>query len=79
MRRYSFLLIGGSALVALVAVLKLGGLPQIQFLVILCLTFVYLAWAIGYHFLDKSLKLEILLEYILTALLALVVAYGMLL
>lgn len=77
--KYNFLLILGLALAALVAILKLGGLPQIQFLIVLSLVFSYLAWAVGYHLLDKSLTLEVSLEYILTALLALVVAYGTLL
>lgn len=76
LHKYNFLLVLVLALVTLVGVVKLQCLPQVQFLLVLCLTFFYLTWALLYHKLDKTLTLEVMLEYILTALLALVVAYG---
>ena len=76
--RFNALIILLAAAAALLTVLKLQTFPQMQFLVVLVLVFFYLTWAITYHLLDKSLTLEVMLEYILTALLALVVAYGVL-
>lgn len=67
------------ALIALVGVLKLKDFPQIQFLIITLLIFFYLAWALLYHLKDRSLSLEVMLEYILTALLGLICFYGILL
>lgn len=77
--KYNLILVIVLALTSLVAIVRLQGLPQVQFLVVLCLVFSYLTWALLYHKLDKTLTLEVMLEYILTALLALVVAYGALL
>ncbi len=71
-------MIGGAALVALVGILKLQSQPQAQFSVLLALVLLYLAWALIHHILDKSLTLEVSLEYILTALLALIFFYGVL-
>ena len=77
--RFNLSFILGLALLTGIIVVKLQGLPQVQFLVTLCLVFAYLAWALLYHKLDKTLTLEVMLEYILTALLAVIVAYGALL
>lgn len=77
--KFNFLIIFGLALASFLTIIRLSGSPQIQFLIVLCLVFFYLLWAISYHLLDKSLTLEVAIEYILTALLALVVAYGVLL
>lgn len=63
---------------ALVGILKLQSQPQAQFSVLLALVLLYLAWALIHHILDKSLTLEVSLEYILTALLALIFFYGVL-
>jgi hypothetical protein len=59
-------------------ILQFKTTPAIQFFIITFLAIVYLAWASIYHLLDKSLNLEVMLEYILTALLVLVVFYGFL-
>ena len=79
LHRYNFLIIFGPALLVLITVLKTTTLPGVQFLLILSLIFFYLSWALVYHFIDKSLNLEVILEYILTALLSIVVLYGVLL
>lgn len=67
-----------SAFVALVAVLKFNNLPIIQFQILVSLVLFYLIWALFHHSLDKSLTLEVGLEYILTASLALIFFYGLL-
>lgn len=77
--KYNLVFILCLAVIAVIIVLKLQGFPQIQFLVTLVLSFIYLGWALLYHKLDKTLTLEVMLEYILTALLAIVVSYGALL
>lgn len=77
--KYNLLVIIGLSAATLLAVLKFNNLAQIQFLLLLSLIFFYLSWALIYHFLDKSLTLEVMLEYILTSLLAIVVLYGVLL
>ena len=79
LHRYNFLIIFGPVLLVLITVLKTTTLPGVQFLLILSLIFFYLSWALVYHFIDKSLNLEVILEYILTALLSIVVLYGVLL
>ena len=79
LHRYNFFIIFGFALATMFAVLNVTTLPQVQFLLILSLIFFYLSWALVYHFIDKSLSLEVILEYILTALLSIVVLYGVLL
>lgn len=78
-RKHNILVLIGAALVALVSILRLQGSPSVQFEVLALLVLFYLSWALLYHFLDKSLKLEVMIEYILTALLALVILYGVLL
>ena len=79
LHKHNFLIIAVAAFSAFILVFKLQGTPAIQYFVLALLICFYLAWAIIYHFFDKSLKLEIMIEYILTALLALVILYGVLL
>lgn len=79
LHQYNFFLIIGSSLIAIFTVIKFSMLPQLQFLIVLTLIFFYLGWALIYHLVDKSLNLEVTLEYVLTALLAVVVLYGILL
>jgi hypothetical protein len=66
------------SIAAIFGTLKYQFLPEIQFTILGSLILVYLLWAFVYHKLDKTLNLEIMLEYILTALLALVILYGLL-
>ncbi len=79
LHKHTIILLGAAALSTLVFVFKLQGLPNLQFVAFSTLISFYLIWAIFYHHVDKSLKLEVVLEYILTALLALVILYGVLL
>ena len=50
----------------------------VQFQILVMLSVLYLGWALLHHNLDKSLTLEIIIEYVLTALLAMVILYGVL-
>ena len=77
--KHNFLIIFIAALAGFISVFRLQGTPMLQFFVLVVLISFYLFWATLYHFFDKSLKLEIMIEYILTALLALVILYGVLL
>lgn len=77
--KYNILVLIVAAAVATVAVIKFQFLPQIQFAIMTALVIFYLFWALLHHHFDKSLKLEIMIEYILTAALALVFFYGLIL
>ena len=79
LHRHNILVLVVAAFLAIIAVFKLQGLPSLQFSIFSGLIAFYLFWAIFYHHFDKSLKLEVVLEYILTALLALIILYGVLL
>lgn len=79
LHRFNLLIILFAAFFSILGLLKFSTIPQVQFLIVLSLIFFYLAWALMYHLLDKSLTLEVTLEYVLTALLAVVVLYGVLL
>lgn len=77
--KHNFLIIGAAAVAALILVYRFQGSPAVQYLSLSILIAFYLFWAIIFHFYDKSLKLEVMVEYILTASLALVILYGVLL
>ena len=79
LQKYNFLLILAAAFFALVGILTFGQMYTVKLLIISILIILYLFWALLHHFLDKTLNLEIVLEYILTAALALVVLYGLVL
>lgn len=79
LHRHNIIVLVMAATLSLVAVFKLQGFPSLQFSIFSALIVFYLFWAIFYHHIDKSLKFEVMLEYILTALLALVILYGVLL
>lgn len=65
-------------LAALVGVLQFRNIPLAQFQTLVVLSFLYLGWAIIHHYLDRTLNLEVTIEYMLTALLAIVILYGIL-
>lgn len=79
LRRHNILVLLGAALVATFSIFSLHGVPGVQFLILAILILFYLVWAFVFHYIDKSLQLEVVLEYILTAMLALVILYGVLL
>lgn len=78
LHKHTHLVVLVSAVAALWAVIKFSTQPQLQFMILTCLVLLYLSWAILFHLKDKSLTLEVMLEYILTATLALVFFYGIL-
>lgn len=79
LHRHNIWVLIGAALITGISMFSLHGVPSVQFLILATLILFYLGWALTFHYMDKSLKLEVVLEYILTALLALVVLYGVLL
>ena len=79
LQKFNLFIIALGAVITLLVVLKLQYLPQVQFLVMTIMIMFYLLWALAHHFIDKSLTLEIVIEYVLTALLALIILYGILL
>ncbi len=65
-----------SAAIVGVALLKL---PVWQPVIFIGLVLFYLLWALLHHFTEKSLTLEVALEYILTAVFALIFFLGLML
>lgn len=51
--------------------------PQTQFQILTAASFLYLSTAILHHYKDKTLTLEIAIEYVLIAALALIVLQGL--
>lgn len=76
LQKYSPFFILLSSILAFSAVLKFQGFPNLQFVILTILSIIYLSFALIHHFLDKSLTLEIMLEYVLIVLLAMVILYG---
>ena len=62
--------------ISLIFVIKFANAPRVQFQILTALAILYLSWAFFHHTLDKTLKLEIVIEYVLTALLAIIILYG---
>lgn len=52
--------------------------PNLLFIVMLGAASIYLAWAAIFHKIDKSLTLPIFIEYLLTAVLVLILLMGVL-
>lgn len=78
MKKYHVIIFIILALAGLIGILIFRNNPSYQMLILATLVTSYLAWALNYHRLDKSLNLEVMLEYILTALLVLIIFYGIL-
>lgn len=51
--------------------------PKMQFIVFMTAALLYLAAALLHHFKEKSLTLEVIIEYILIAALALIILQGL--
>lgn len=66
-------------IVTIFALFKLAYNPGLQFSILAGIVFLYLGWAIFYHHIDKTIRLEIVIEYVLTAALALTFIYGIIL
>lgn len=63
---------------AIYLIFKNRNSPNLLFIVMLGAASIYLAWAVIYHKIDKSLTLPIFLEYLLTAVLVLILLMGIL-
>lgn len=59
-------------LVSLSLIFNFKELPTTLILILVSASFIYLSWAMTHHFFDKSLTVEVTLEYVLTATLALI-------
>lgn len=70
------LTLGFIVLSSLLLVLKFQYSVNLQLRIIIVLILSYLIWAFLYHLHDKSLTKNIMIEYILTAALALVIITG---
>ncbi len=66
-------------LLSTVWIWKQRSYPLLQFSTLIVAAAAYLIWAAIHHKLDKSLTLEVYLEYLLTAILALILLMGVLL
>lgn len=64
---------------ALILILKVRFSPQLELTILVSATILYLAWALAYHHFDKSLTLDVFMEYVLIAILALILLLGVLL
>ncbi len=78
LQKYHVLIFVSASIAALIGILIFRNNSNYQLLIVTALVIGYLAWALNYHRLDKSLNLEVMLEYILTALLVLIIFYGIL-
>jgi len=79
LHKHTIYILLATVLVAAIAIFKLADQPNLQAGILTGIVFIYLAWAIFYHHIDKSIRLEIIIEYVLTAALALTFMYGILL
>ena len=57
---------------------KLRTFPFLQLRTLIMAAIIYLIWAYAYHYFDKSLTVTIYIEYLLTAVLALILLLGVL-
>ncbi len=66
-------------LVTIIWIWKLSFFPILQLRTLVIAAIAYLVWAFMYHYMDKSLTLSIFIEYLLTAVLAIILLTGVLL
>lgn len=66
------------AIITIIWVWKLRTFPFLQIRTLIISSVVYLIWAYAYHYFDKSLTVGVYIEYLLTALLALILMLGVL-
>lgn len=66
------------SIITIIWVWKLRTFPFLQIRTLIIASFVYLIWAYAYHYFNKSLTVGVYMEYLLTALLALILLLGVL-
>lgn len=64
--------------VAIVWIWKLRTFPFLQVRTLIMASIIYMIWAYAYHYFDKSLTVSVYMEYLLTAVLVLVLLMGVL-
>ncbi len=64
--------------ITIVWIWKLRAFPFLQLRTLIIASIMYLIWAYTYHYFDKSLTVGVYMEYLLTALLALILLLGVL-
>lgn len=64
------------SIITIIWVWKLRTFPFLQIRTLVIAALVYLIWAYAHHYFDKSLTVGVYMEYLLTALLALVLMLG---
>lgn len=77
-RKYSIFFWLILAVTTAVVALRPEVMPYVRFQAFIFLTIAYLAWALVHHIIDKTISLEIVIEYLLTATLAIVILYSLL-
>lgn len=73
----NILIVLGTALAVLI-VFKFKNHPYLSAYTVIAASLIYLLWALIYHKIDKSLTLAVIFEYVLTALLVLILLSGFL-
>ena len=63
-------------LITMIWIWKLRTFPFLQIRTLIMSAIIYLIWAYTYHYFDKSLTVGIYIEYLLTAVLALILLLG---
>ena len=77
-RKYSIYFWSSLVITTIVVITRPDTAAVIRFQALIFLTIAYLCWALIFHIIDKSINLEIVIEYLLTATLTLVILYSLL-
>lgn len=78
LKQQNYLLFSLVMLVLVILILfRLQNFPLTQFRILIVLVLGYFGWALYHHYRDKSLTLEIIVEYVLTTLLVTVILLGL--
>lgn len=78
LKQQNYLLFSLVMLVLVILILfRLQNFPLTQFRILIVLVLGYFGWALYHHYQDKSLTLEIIVEYVLTTLLVTVILLGL--
>lgn len=75
-KNYNFLLLTFILSLAVLAIYLLQGFPNFQFIVGILLSVSYVIWGLVYHYLEGDLHAKVVIEYLLIALLALILLKG---
>lgn len=76
---FPYLILFGFLSLGAIGFLLSAGNKGLQFKIVVLTSFLYVIWGVAYHFFDKTLYLKIVVEYIVIAILAMVILGGFLL